>query len=232
MRARAARRARSPAPRFSTARAAAGATRSQAAKSKGTVGPDLDQLRPDAQTVQRQVQERRCRNAVVLEEAERGRRSARSRSSSPSRPGARRWAARWLPASSPTTRRSRTARRPTSTATSRRSRTSRTTTARRRRSTVRPGHQDARADRARLPPDRPRDRRRSALTLPRKHRPGVRRRPPELHVGLLPRDSRARLPRSPAGPARRQGAASSARARRSASPSSSPTSASTASDTG
>jgi sulfite dehydrogenase len=27
----------------------------QAAKSKGTVGPDLDQLRPDAQTVQRQV---------------------------------------------------------------------------------------------------------------------------------------------------------------------------------
>ena len=28
----------------------------QAAKSKGTVGPDLDQLRPDAQTVERQVQ--------------------------------------------------------------------------------------------------------------------------------------------------------------------------------
>ena len=27
----------------------------QAAKSKGTVGPDLDQLRPDAQTVERQV---------------------------------------------------------------------------------------------------------------------------------------------------------------------------------
>ena len=61
---------------------------------------------------------------------------------------------------------------------------------------LRQGHQDARPDRARLPPHRPRDRRRSALTLPRQHRPGLRRRPPQLHLRLLPRHPRTRLPRS------------------------------------
>ena len=71
---------------------------------------------------------------------------------------------------------------------------------------VRPGHQDAGPDRARLPPDRARDRRRRALTLPRQRRPGVRRRPPELHVGLLPRHPRARVPRSRPEQARRRGA--------------------------
>ena len=52
---RAARSARCRGRRCSTVRAVAAATRSPAAKSKGTVGPNLDQLRPDAQTVARQV---------------------------------------------------------------------------------------------------------------------------------------------------------------------------------
>ena len=46
-------------------------------------------------------------------------------------------------------------------------------------------HQDDRhrTDRARLPPDRPRDRRGGALLLPRQGRPGVRRGPPECTSG-------------------------------------------------
>ena len=57
-------------------------------------------------------------------------------------------------------------------------------------------------DRARLSPHRSRDWRRRALTLRRQRRSGLRRRPRKLHVGLLPRDPRAGVPRHPPGPTR------------------------------
>ncbi len=93
----------------------------------GTVGPNLDQLKPEKERVARQV-----RNGGVgmpsFADKLSASRSTRSRSSSRTRLARRRAAGRSRPASSPTTRSWRTARRVTSTATSRPSRTSRTTT--------------------------------------------------------------------------------------------------------
>ena len=178
----------------------------QAAKSKGTVGPDLDQLRPDAQTVERQVRNggvgmpsfsKKLNEVQISQVAEFVSESTRSSTMGGSvaagfKPDDTKIAdckaddfhcyeqafANISYKDSPKT-------------------------------ALDLFDHDIKTpgpDRARLPPDRPRDRRRGALTLPRQHRPGVRRRPPELHLRLLPRHPRTRLPRSRPEPARRQGA--------------------------
>ena len=205
-RARAARRARCRGRRSSTSAGCGGCHTLQAAKSKGTVGPDLDQLRPDAQTVAASGAKRRRRHAVLLEEAERGadqpgrgvrvrvdpllddgrlrrRRLQAGRHEDRGLPGDR------LPLLRAGVREHLVQGQPEDGPRS-----------------VRQGHQDTRADRARLPPHRPRDRRRGALTLPRQRRPGLRRRPAELHLRLLPRHPRTRLPRSRPEQARPLGA--------------------------
>ena len=201
-----ARRARCRGRRCSTSAGCGGCHTLQAAKSKGTVGPDLDQLRPDAQTVERQVRNggvgmpsfskklnevrdqpgRRVRVRVdpLLDDGRLRRRRLQAR-----RHEDRGLQGDRLPLLRAGVREHLVQGQPEDGPRS-----------------VRQGHQDARADRARLPPHRPRDRRRSALTLPRQRRPGVRRRPAELHLRLLPRHPRTRLPRSRPEQARLLGA--------------------------
>ena len=204
----------------------------QAAKSKGTVGPDLDQLRPDAQRVARQVKNggvgmpsfaKKLSEVEISQVAEFVSESTRASTmggSVAARLQARRHEDRGLrgdrlPLLRAGVREHLVQGQPEDGPRS-----------------VRQGHQDARADRARLPPDRPRDRRRSALTLTtatsaRRSSPAGRAAPPATTTASSSGPS-SESTRASSAPRR----GSSARAPRSASPSSSPTSACTGSGMG